>query len=194
MWVPVEWLAALAATAPAGRLSFSFDDGNASDVEQALPILERHGLTARFFVLAARLGTPGYLSAEDLIHMRAAGMEIGSHGLNHRDWRKIDAEELRAETVDSRAILSEAIGAPVSEAACPFGSYDGRVLRALRSAGYERVFTTEGGPARTGSFVMPRTSVGMAKPLEHWLTLAREAGARSPGPLLRAKRLAKRLI
>lgn len=194
MWVPAEWLSELAAAARSGTVGFAFDDGNSSDLELALPILAEHGLKARFFVLAGRLGTPGYLSAGDLVSLREAGMRIGSHGINHRDWRTIDAEELRAEAVDSKAILSEAIGAPVTEAACPFGSYDRRVVRALRRAGYERMFTTEGGPARTGSYVMPRTSVGTAWPLEHWLELAGNAGARGPGPLLRGKRLVKRLI
>ena len=193
VWVPADWLEAVAAAAPPHGLSFAFDDGNASDVAQALPILEAHGLSARFFVLTGRLGEPGYLSTEDVARLHQAGMKIGSHGMNHRNWRTIDAAELRSETLDSRRILGEVIGAPVTEAACPFGSYDRRVLRALRAAGYERVFTSDGGPGAAGSAVMPRTSIGPARPLEEWLAMARSAGSAPPGLTLKLKRLLKRL-
>ena len=193
VWVPAEWLDAVAGAAPPKGLSFAFDDGNASDVEQALPILQAHGLSARFFVLTGRLGQPGYLSAEDVTRLHQAGMRIGSHGLNHRDWRRIDSGELRNETHDSRRILERAHRSPVAEAACPFGSYDRRVLRALRAAGYERVFTSDGGPAASGSTVMPRTSIGPARALDDWLALARGAGGEGPSLTLRAKRMLKRL-
>ena len=44
----------------------SFDDGNASDFDTALPILQRFGVTAQFFVVAGRVGQPGWLDAEAL--------------------------------------------------------------------------------------------------------------------------------
>lgn len=193
VWVPAQWLEALSAAAPRQGLSFAFDDGNSSDIELALPILQEHGLSARFFVLVGRVGEPGYLSAEDLARLHEAGMRLGSHGIGHRDWRAIADDELRAETRDSRTALSELIGAPVGEAACPFGSYDRRVLRALRDAGYERVFTSDGGPAAPGSWITPRTSVVSTRPLEHWLALAAGTGGVRPGPKLQIKRLVKRL-
>jgi peptidoglycan/xylan/chitin deacetylase (PgdA/CDA1 family) len=193
VWVPVEWLAELAALAPRQGLSFAFDDGNISDVEQALPILAERGLAARFFVLAGRLDEDGYLSAEDVAQLHNAGMRIGSHGLEHRDWRTLNADELRSETLSSRTLLGEVIGAPVTEAACPFGSYDRRVLGALRTAGYERVFTSDGGPGTLGAAVMPRTSVNTSRPLEHWLAVAAAAPSSGAGLVPRAKRLLKRL-
>ncbi len=193
VWVPLEWFEALLEAAPASGLGFSFDDGNASDLELAVPLLQRHGLTARFFILAGRIGHPGHLSADQVVELHRAGMTVGSHGLRHRDWSGLGDEELRAETLESRTALTELIGAPVTEAAPPFGSYDRRVLRFLREAGYERVFTSDGGPDRVGARVMGRTSIGKELPLEHWLGLARRAGTRGPGPALRAKRLLKRI-
>ena len=80
-------------------------------------------------------------------------MRIASHGLAHRPWRGLGATELAAELEGSRRLLEAAAGRPVTHAACPFGSYDRRVLHALREAGYERVFTSDGGRrgARAGS-------------------------------------------
>ena len=193
VWVPAAWLEALVAAAPPQGLSFAFDDGNASDTELALPILTKHGLSARFFILAGRIGRPGYLDGEDLGRLRDAAMRIGSHGLNHCDWRLAGAQELRAETVDARSALAEVIGEPITEAACPFGSYDRRVLRALRDAGFERVFTGDGAPGRAGAKVMPRVSISRERPLEYWVALAAGAGTAGVGRVTRAKRLLKRL-
>jgi hypothetical protein len=48
---------------------------------------------------------------------------------------------------------------PVTRAACPFGAYDRRVLGALRSNGYQWVFTGDGGPARPDRWLQARTSL-----------------------------------
>jgi peptidoglycan/xylan/chitin deacetylase (PgdA/CDA1 family) len=139
----------------------SFDDGNRSDVEVALPALLERGMTATFFVLAGRLDDPPYLDADDVRRLRAAGMAIGSHGLHHRDWRRVSDAELARELSHSRRILEEVVGEPVTQAAAPFGSYDRRVLaRARRDGGYARLFTSDGGPARRDAWLQPRTTVG----------------------------------
>jgi peptidoglycan/xylan/chitin deacetylase (PgdA/CDA1 family) len=138
----------------------SFDDGNRSDVEVALPALLARGMTATFFVLAGRLEDPGFLDAEDVHELVAAGMTIGSHGLHHRDWRRLRDAELTCELGMSRRILEDVIGRPVTRAAVPFGSYDRRVLAsARRDGGYEQLFTSDGGPARRGTWLQPRTTV-----------------------------------
>jgi len=141
------------------NVRLTFDDGNVSDVDLALPCLAERGLRGEFFVCAGRLGAPGYLDARRLRELAEAGMSIGSHGWSHRSWRACSDDELRDELVRSREVLADAIGRPVTSAACPFGGYDRRVLRALRAAGYERVYTSDGGPARPGAWLQPRTTV-----------------------------------
>jgi peptidoglycan/xylan/chitin deacetylase (PgdA/CDA1 family) len=142
---------------PAFRISF--DDGNASDVEIALPALMRRGLTAEFFIVAARLEQPGSVSVDGLRELRRHGMTIGTHGMHHRPWRKLDEAGLREELIDARARLVDAAEAPVERAACPFGSYDRRVLAGLRRAGYTRAYTVDGGPARSGAWLQSRHTI-----------------------------------
>jgi hypothetical protein len=50
-------------------------------------------------------------------------------------------------------------GSEVSEVAVPFGSYDRHVVRALRRTGVTRVYTSDGGWARAGSWMQARTSI-----------------------------------
>jgi peptidoglycan/xylan/chitin deacetylase (PgdA/CDA1 family) len=145
----------------AGRLDvqIAFDDGNASDVAVALPHLFERGLSATFFVVAGRIDQPGFLSSSDIRDLAAAGMQIGNHGMRHRPWRHLTAAELDEELIVARRSIEQVVGAPVTHAAVPFGAYDRHVLGALRRAGYDRVFTSDGGRARRESWLQQRTSL-----------------------------------
>lgn len=138
----------------------TFDDGNRSDVEIALPSLRRRGLTAKFFVLADRLDEPGYLTSEQVRELSETGMTVGSHGLHHRSWRTLGSDELRNDLERARSLLEDAAGSRVREVSCPFGEYDRRVLRELRGLGHDRVYTSDGGNARPGAWLQPRNTVG----------------------------------
>lgn len=193
VWVPVDWLEAIIDAPLGDGVRLTFDDGNASDVHQALPVLTERGIAAQFFPLTGRIGHAGYLGAEDIAGLSAAGMGVGSHGVDHRDWRTLGADDLDDELVLSRRQLAGIVGAEITDAACPFGSYDRRVLRALRAAGYRRVLTSDGGTGRVGAWPSPRTTVDRRRPLQYWVQLAQAGASRRPGPALRGKRLLKRL-
>jgi peptidoglycan/xylan/chitin deacetylase (PgdA/CDA1 family) len=140
-------------------ISFTFDDGYASDVEVALPALRERGLTGTFFPVAGRLGQLGYVDADGVRALSAAGMSVGSHGMWHRSWRDLDARAEVEELVAARSLIGSAAQAPVRAAACPFGSYDRRVLGALRQREYEQVFTSDRRRARVGAWLQPRYSI-----------------------------------
>lgn len=191
-WVPLDWFAALVDAARRDAdVAITFDDGNASDLEEALPRLERAGAKAAFFVLPGKFGGPGYLDASGARRLRSAGMAVGSHGLHHRDWRAADDDELGAEVRESSRQLTELLGEPVDMAAVPFGSYDRRVLKVAHGT-YRKVFTSDGGPSRPDDWLVARTTIHTGRPLEHWVDLV--AGWRRSGPDLKrsARRLAKR--
>jgi peptidoglycan/xylan/chitin deacetylase (PgdA/CDA1 family) len=154
-----EFLSVLDATADRQDVRVTFDDGNASDLEEALPALRERGMHATFFVVAGRLGDPAFLDASGVRELAAAGMEIGCHGMRHRRWRGLGEPALREELVQAKAVLEEIVERPVTEAACPFGAYDRRVLGALRRAGYRHVYTSDRGTARRGDFLQARNSV-----------------------------------
>jgi peptidoglycan/xylan/chitin deacetylase (PgdA/CDA1 family) len=177
--------------AVAGRddVRITFDDGNASDVEHALPALADRGLRATFFVVAGRLATPGFLDASGVRELAGAGMAIGCHGLRHRPWRALGEGALREELVDARHRLEDIVQRPVAEAGCPFGSYDRRVLGRLRRYGYERVYTSDRGTARANDWLQPRNSVGPACGADLVDAIA-AADARRPAALGRRAKLA----
>lgn len=173
-------------------VAITFDDGNVSDVEIALPELLRRKLTATFFVCAGRLGAPGYLSPGAVRDLLGAGMAVGSHGMHHRDWRKLDDAALAEEIGAARKRLADACGRPVVAAAIPFGSYDRRVLAKVRAEGFASVYTSDGGFARRDAWLKPRNTLGQASRQENITRLL--AGMPMPQAILDgARRLYKRL-
>jgi peptidoglycan/xylan/chitin deacetylase (PgdA/CDA1 family) len=137
----------------------TFDDGNASDVVTALPELAKHGLKATFFVCAGRIGAPHYLDRVGLAELLAAGMEIGTHGKDHRNWRGLDESALDSELGKARRRIEDVCGVPVTKAAIPFGSYDRRLLQRLHRERFECVYTSDRGLARSEAWLKPRDTV-----------------------------------
>jgi peptidoglycan/xylan/chitin deacetylase (PgdA/CDA1 family) len=159
-WVSFDRFEALLetiATLPAARITF--DDGNASDFEWALPALQRRKLTATFFVIAGRLDRQGSLTRGQVRALARAGMKIGSHGMFHRPWRSLSRHELRTDLVDARQLISDAAGEPVRQVACPFGSYDRTVLSVIGRCGFTRVYTVDGGSARAAAWLQSRHTI-----------------------------------
>lgn len=180
-WVTVEQFEqVLDAVAERDDVHLTFDDGNESDVEIALPRLADRGLTAEFFPFAGRLGQRGYLDRAGLRDLVRAGMEVGSHGWEPRDWRRLDDRHARRELTDAPRLLGDLCGRPVRRFSLPSGAYDRRVLNRLRQAGATRVYTSDGGAASRDGWLQARTE------LRHdvdgdWLDELLEAGHRRAG-------------
>ena len=141
------------------QIRISFDDGNLSDVKIGLPLLLERGLRADFFVLTGRIGRSGSLDVGDIQALQAAGMGIGSHGVDHLKWSNLEPNVLRAELQGSRHVLEHICGKPVQSAAIPFGAYNSATLRALRAAGYISVYSSDAWRMDPTAFLRPRCSV-----------------------------------
>jgi peptidoglycan/xylan/chitin deacetylase (PgdA/CDA1 family) len=188
VWVSeATFLAVVDAAATRGDVRITFDDGNASDVRHAMPALRDRGLTATFFVVAGRLGEPGFLDADDVRILAAEGMTIGCHGMRHRPWRGLDTDALHEELVTAKRVLEDVVEQPITQAACPFGAYDRRVLTALRRSGYQHVYTSDSGHARPTAWLQARNTVRRGDGAELMAQVASPLGA--PGRLRRHARL-----
>jgi len=138
------------------NISITFDDGNISDFLIALPRLLNRKLTARFFIVAGRLELPNFLSSSEATELRRAGMTVGAHGFAHLDWRRASDDELEREIRGARDMIAEAVHEPIDEVAIPYGSYDRRVLRWLKRAGYKAIYTSDGGACLPHFRLKPR--------------------------------------
>lgn len=176
---------------PGIEFGITFDDGNASDYEQAMPLLAERGLTAMFFVLAGRIGTPGSLSKSQIREMAAAGMTIGSHGWDHIDWRQATKAALRRELYDARETLQDVLGDRINILAVPYGLFDRRVVAEARKAGYRQIFTSSGGFASAAQGLIPRNCVqngfSPKRDLPHMISWPERLHSAARDPLRRLK-------
>ncbi|WP_108014772.1 MULTISPECIES: polysaccharide deacetylase family protein [unclassified Streptomyces] len=167
-----ELLAARARGAERGLVGLTFDDGYADFVSDALPVLHRRGCTATVFVLPGRLDGENawepdgprkpLLGVEGIRRIAAAGMEVASHGLTHRDLTKATDEVLHAEVENSRHLLAGITGGDVEGFCYPYGCMDERVAAAVRRAGYRYACAITPGPDGCGDFALPRIHLGRA--------------------------------
>ena len=106
----------------------------------------------------------GMMSWDQVRELHSAGHEIGSHSSTHPLLTELSDESVEQEVEGSRRRLSEAIGAPVASFSYPGGSYDARVLDAVRAAGYECAVTTQWGINRKQSaFELRRCDMDFAR-------------------------------
>ena len=147
------------AEVPPRAVVLTFDDGWDSDVDEALPVLLRHGLTASFFVSPALVGQEGYLSWDGVARLHAEGMEVGSHGLDHTLLGEVPAQEASLQLRESRARLQERLGREIESVALPGGNGGRRVARLAHAAGYRRVMGSQPGLAAGGSLLLPRFAI-----------------------------------
>jgi len=143
------------------KISITFDDGNASDALLALPELAKRKMIASFFVCAGRIGKRHYLDKAMIKDLLDAGMSIGSHGMDHRDWRSLDSRNLDVEIGIARRKLEDVTQRPVTTVSIPFGSYDRRVLSHVKQEPWECIYTSDRGLARFGSKIKPRETLSM---------------------------------
>jgi peptidoglycan/xylan/chitin deacetylase (PgdA/CDA1 family) len=160
VWVSRKSLCSvLDAVAQRTDMRITFDDGNRSDYDHALPELVRHGLRATFFVVADRIGKPGFLSAEMMRELLDAGMDVQSHGMHHVPWRGLEPAPLREELFTAREVLEQVIGRRVDDVAIPWCLYDRRVLQSVRAADYRHVYSCDRGTADPQAWLQARNQI-----------------------------------
>jgi peptidoglycan/xylan/chitin deacetylase (PgdA/CDA1 family) len=118
------------------RLAVTFDDGDVSIFENALPILADLGVPGTVFVVVQAVGAPGFLNWEQLAALAAVRWEIGSHTMNHARLPDLDDVSLDADLLESRSTIEERLGLPCRSIAYPYSAWDARVRSATVRAGY----------------------------------------------------------
>ena len=105
----------------------TFDDGTTDFVDEALPLLCRHGVPATLYVATAFVGGqfPWGAPAISWAGLREAldtGLvTIGSHTHNHRVMDKADVDEARQEAIRSIGAIEDAVGVRPRHFAYPKG-------------------------------------------------------------------------
>jgi peptidoglycan/xylan/chitin deacetylase (PgdA/CDA1 family) len=148
---------------PVKLVAITFDDGFRDFHTAAFPILRQHGFSATMYLPTAFIGDEPIrfkerecLTWAEVEELQQAGMEFGSHTVNHPVLVKLDWPEIEMELRDSKTTLEKRLKRPVRAFAYPYAfpqtnrDFRTRFLEVLRTAGYESCVTTEIGTMLPG--------------------------------------------
>lgn len=121
-------------------VSFTMDDGYASQARLVAPLLSSRGFAGTFFVVTQ------WLDQEDLwprwVEVAGAGHEIGSHGLTHAQLDRLDSRSLREELESSLRRIQEKLGTDQGRSfAYPYSVGSPELARAVQAASYDAART-----------------------------------------------------
>ncbi len=134
---------------PKKPVIMTFDDGYDEVYRNALPVMKEFGARATAFVLGDRsiksntwdvqngFEGAGLMDEDQILELRDAGFEIGSHSMTHLDLTSIPEQNTWRELAESKDILENLINAPVISFAYPFGAANIRIERLVQKAGYD---------------------------------------------------------
>ncbi len=143
---------------PPRQIILTFDDGYADNYRNAFPILKQYGITAVIYPVVGDLGKqqvvwpkndeqrPVDLMTENEIQeMSQAGIEFGSHLMNHIHLARQNPKAIREQLSRSKDVLEGLLDTPILSVAYPFGDYNSEVLEATAQVGYQYGVTTVSG-------------------------------------------------
>ena len=127
----------LRAAARQRLVAITFDDGYRDNLTVALPLLEKFQTPMTLFVVSGFLGRDGYLSPQELREVAKHPLvTIGSHGVWHRHFTRLPAEDARFELTESRHQLAAITGKTIDLLAWPYGECNTVLERLSSECGY----------------------------------------------------------
>lgn len=148
-----------AAGCPSRAIALTFDDGYADALTAALPLLQRYGFVATFYVVNNFVGQPGYMNWDELRALRDAGMEIGAHSMTHSDLTLMNPDAAFMEIAESGQALAAQLQVPIVSFCYPAGRFNTALAEQVRAAGYSNATTTVQGVDGSAPFTLPRIRI-----------------------------------
>ena len=172
----------------------TFDDGCESDLVIAAPLLAAHGCTATFYVTTGFLGRRGFLTPGQLRELADLGFEIGCHAATHRYLIDLPSSEFEREIGGAKKTLEDITGRSVEHFSCPGGRWDDRVLRAVSTAGFLSMATSDIGVNAPRTYRLDRLAVMRTTSVAEFDDLCAGRGLLLPKLKTGALRAAKRVL
>jgi peptidoglycan/xylan/chitin deacetylase (PgdA/CDA1 family) len=143
---------------PENGIAVTLDDGWQDNYTNAFPVLQKLGLVATVYIVPSCLGQRStkavaagedvreHLSRKQVVEMSAAGIEFGSHSLNHRLLHQLPREEIVLEVEEAKRQIEELTQQECKTFAYPAGHYNQLAQQIIRDAGHIAAFSTTYGP------------------------------------------------
>lgn len=137
----------------------TFDDGGKSAISLARDVLNKFNAKGHFFITTSMIGTPNFLTEEDIIKLDQEGHIIGSHSHTHPvKISALNKSEIELEWKSSTDILERILKKKITVASIPGGFFSNEVVESASKAGIRTLFTSE--PKRKFSKLSGCTLIG----------------------------------
>lgn len=123
---------------PKKSVVLTFDDGYASQFENAYPVLKKYGMVATFFIYSDCIDKyPICMKSSDLKEMTDHGMMLANHTTHHAFLTKYKDKTIKKELEDNQEYLEKISSANIEKIlAYPYGVTDERVIEILKDLNY----------------------------------------------------------
>lgn len=125
---------------PEKPVMLTFDDGDLTQYTNALPVLDKYGFKASFYIMTVAIGRRGkqhYMDKTQLKDLSDKGHVIAAHTWDHQNVKKlVTPEDWKTQLEEPKAKLEEITGKPVRHFAYPFGLWKEESLPEVKKRGY----------------------------------------------------------
>ena len=125
---------------PAKPVMLTFDDSRLDQYTTALPVMDKHGFKAAFFIMTVSLGRPGYMSNEQVKELSDAGHSIGSHTWDHHNVKKYQGQDWVTQVEKPSQQLEKITGKKIEYFAYPFGLWNREAIPHLKEHNLKAAF------------------------------------------------------
>jgi len=126
---------------PDRQILITIDDGHQS-VGEAAEIIVGRKIAPVLNVIAGLVGRESYLDWSALRMLATQGFSIQSHSMSHHDLTRLEPMDLRAELEQSKKLIEDNIGLPVTMLAAPMGRLNVRVIETALELGYTLIMSS----------------------------------------------------
>ncbi len=138
------------------QVVISFDDGYEDNFTNAMPILQKYGYHATFFIVTDFVGATNLwatnktaprlklMNWEQITALSEKGHVIGGHTHRHENLKAADPIKLEEELTESQLLLIEKLGKDFLPFAYPYGKYNKSAIALVKRSGYNCALTAGG--------------------------------------------------
>lgn len=130
---------------PKKPVVITFDDNQLNAYENGLPVMEKYGQIAVWYIVTNRLDQEGVINRERVLDLHERGHDIQSHTVSHAGLTWATPDQVKYQLAESKRVLEELLNKSINHIAYPLTAHNASVRERTRAAGYV-----------TGSIMDPR--------------------------------------
>lgn len=125
---------------PSKPVLLMFDDGTASQIENAVPVLNQYHFKAIFFIMTVSLNKSLYMSTQQVKNLSDEGFIVGAHTWDHHSVTGYKNDDWKIQLEKPKYQLEQITGKPVDYFAYPNGLWNEAAVQQLKNYGYKAAF------------------------------------------------------